>query len=139
MRFKKVLYLVFGILLLSNVAYAQYGQEPGTYLTVTITGGLTETSAIDIYNYKFAQIVMPTSWTAANLTFKTSPTIDGTYQSLYDDAGVEVNVTAAVSTNIAIDVNALKLAASRFLVIRSGTAATPVTQASTRTLYLILK
>jgi len=81
-------------------------------------------------------IVMPSSWTAANLTFQAS--IDGTtYNNLYDYNGSEVTVTAAASRYIVLD--PLTFAGVAGVKIRSGTSGTPVNQGADRTLTLVVR
>jgi hypothetical protein len=81
-------------------------------------------------------IATPAAWTAANLTFQGS--VDGTtFLNLYDDAGTEVTVTAAVDRYIAL--SASLFAGCRFLKIRSGTAGTPVNQGAARTLTVVTR
>lgn len=81
-------------------------------------------------------IFMPAAWTAANLTFRAS--YDGTnFFDMYDDLGAEFSVTASTSRFIMLDPAAF--AGVNFLVIRSGTASTPVNQGALRTLTLALR
>ena len=82
-------------------------------------------------------IVIPSAWTAANLTFQTS--YDGvTYQNLYDKDGSEETVTVT-DTDTSIWLNPATFAAVPFLKIRSGTSGTPVNQAAARDILLVLR
>lgn len=110
-----------------------------TTKTVTIGSGASLSGEVDLEGYKLAAIIMPAAWTAANLTFQASDASAGTFADVYDDAGTEVSVTAAVSRAIGMDAAMPELAAFRFLKIRSGTTATPVAQGADRTLTLVLK
>jgi hypothetical protein len=104
-------------------------------LTVTIANGASLSDAVDLGGRKLVAIVMPSSWTAASLTFQASP--DGvTYDDLYDSA-TERSVTAAASRYLAF--NIADWVSVRFLKIRSGTAGTPVNQAAARTLTLVVQ
>lgn len=108
--------------------------------TVTIAAGATGLSGeVDLQGYQMAAIQMPDTWTAANITFQAATASGGTFQNVYDDFGGEVTVIAAASRCITIDLAALKLAALRYIKLRSGTAAVPVDQTAPRTLTLILK
>jgi hypothetical protein len=79
-------------------------------------------------------VQMPASFTGTQLTFQTSH--DGiTYQNLYDDAGSEIAVTVAASTNVALPASVM--AAWRYVKLRSGTAGTPTAEAAERTLKII--
>jgi hypothetical protein len=109
------------------------------FRTVTIAASASVSGEFDLEAYKLVGIIMPSAWTAANLTFQAAPVSGGTFADMYDDAGDEVTVTAAASRAIGADYIAGALAAFRVLKIRSGTSATPVTQAAERTITLVLK
>ena len=81
-------------------------------------------------------IIMPSAWTAADLSFHGSH--DGvTYYNIYDEYGSEVIVNAGASRHIVLQPGIWS--GTRFLKIRSGTTGTPVTQAAARTLNLIVR
>ena len=104
-------------------------------LTATIENGGSLSGAVDLGGRKLVAIDMPSSWTAASLTFQASP--DGvTYDDLYDSA-TERSVTAAASRYLAF--NIADWVSVRFLKIRSGTAGTPINQAAARTLTLVVQ
>lgn len=107
--------------------------------TATIALGASESDVIDLEGYQLAEFHMPTAWDAAAITFLTAPTVDGTYQPLYDDSGVEVSIVVAAAKNTAIVSAALALAGARFIKLRSGTLAAPVVQTAARTITLSLK
>lgn len=108
-------------------------------LQSTIAAGATGLgTAVDLGGYQVAAIQMPATWAAAAVTFQASA--DGvTYQDLYDDSGLEVSVTAVQAHCVALNTNALNLAALRYIKPRSGTAATPVNQTAGAILTFILK
>jgi hypothetical protein len=102
-------------------------------MDVIIANGASLSSAVDLVNNRLSYISMPSSWTAANLTFQVSE--DGlTWNNLYDDVGSEVTVAAAASRVLRVDL--AKWLAVRYLKIRSGTSGTPVAQGGDRTLRL---
>jgi hypothetical protein len=104
-------------------------------LTATIENGGSLSGAVDLGGRKLVAIDMPSSWTAASLTFQASP--DGvTYDDLYDSA-TERSVTAAASRYLAF--NIADWVSVRFLKIRSGTAGTPVNQGGARTITLVVQ
>ena len=103
--------------------------------TLDIAIGLSLSAAIDLGAAKLARITVPAAWTAANLTFQTSPD-NVTFSDLYDKAGVEYTVTAAAAHAIAIPVSDNMV--GRYIKVRSGTGALPVVQAALRTLTLSL-
>lgn len=94
-------------------------------------------------------IVMPSAWTAANLTFQGATIVQttgatpggvtvGTYQDIYDSGGTELAVTAAASRYIVLT-PALAAALRGFgaIKIRSGTSGTPVNQGAARTISIV--
>jgi hypothetical protein len=116
-----------------------YAQENVKIETVTIAAGASLSNVIPIGSYKYMQIIMPSAWTTANLTFQTCTTSGGTFTDVYDEDGVEVNISASTSRSILFSDESVMLISSLFLKIRSGTTGTPVNQAAARTIYLILK
>lgn len=110
-----------------------------TTITATIAISTSLSAVVDLEGYHYLAIQMPAEWTTADLTFQASSTSGGTFADVYDDAGLEISAKAAASRVIGIDLAVVKLAALRYLKIRSGTTATPVNQAAERTLTLILK
>lgn len=105
--------------------------------TFTIASGASLSDAVDMKSCTPARILInPTAisssaWTAANLTFRSSE--DGvTYGKLTDAYGAEVTVTvdstAAATEQVVIVLSPGDWWIPRFLQVRSGTAATPVTQ-----------
>ena len=107
-------------------------------LTVTMATNLS--IVIDKSKYKNMLIVMPTTWTTADITFAVSSAKTGPFAKLtYAIDGNEVTAKAVASVVIALDGKAKEaLEACSFVKIRSGTAATPVTQDSARTFTIIL-
>lgn len=104
-------------------------------LTATIENSGSLSGAVDLGGRKLVAIDMPSSWTAASLTFQAS--VDGvTYDDLYDGA-TERALTVAASRYLAF--NIADWVSVRFLKIRSGTAGTPVNQAAARTLTLVVQ
>jgi hypothetical protein len=106
--------------------------------TATIASGGSLSGLVQIDEAKYIGIVMPSEWTAADLTFQVS--MDGSeWVDLYDDTGAEVTVTAGANRAIGIDVASLALTPWQYITIRSGTSALAVNQAAARTLYVVCK
>lgn len=102
--------------------------------TVTIAANASLSGAVQLDEFVPVAIVMPSSWTAANLTFQASE--DGTtFLDLYSTSGSELQVTAAANRFLALD--PAQFRGARFLKVRSGTSATPVNQTAQRTLKLL--
>lgn len=110
----------------------------------TIAASASLSDAVDTGNTRsttsIIAIIMPASWTAADLTFQACATEGGTFQDVYDDDDAEVTVQAAASRYIVLD-DAMRsrLSGIRFIKVRSGTTGTPVTQAAERVVVLVTK
>jgi hypothetical protein len=103
--------------------------------TATIANGASLSDAVDLGGRKLVAIDMPSSWTAASLTFQAS--VDGvTYDDLYDGA-TERTLVVAASRYLAQAIG--DWVGVRFLRIRSGTAGTPVNQGGARTITLVVQ
>lgn len=107
---------------------------------ITITMATNLSTVMNFSRYKNMVIVMPSAWTAADITFAVSSTKAGTFSKLtYGIDGTEVTIKAVASVVIALDGKAKEaLEACSFVKIRSGTAGTPVGQAAARTFTIIL-
>ena len=95
--------------------------------TVTMTIDISAdddltSAAIDFRDYRMLQVQIPSTWTAANLTFTTSATIDGTYTDLYDSDGNQVVVTAAASQTVGVTGSEADALAAAFYVKIATTA-----------------
>lgn len=110
----------------------------GNYIaiTATIANGASLSGEIDLGSRQLAAIFMPSSWTAANLTFQASDQTGGTFQDVYDSAGNELTAIAAASRTIT---DIPELGPLRFIKVRSGTSGTPVNQGGARTIILLVK
>ena len=113
-------------------------------LTTTIASGSSLSGVIDMSafalnkdNYRLFGIVMPSAWTAANLTFQASYDGGTTWVNVWDATGDEMSVMADANRWIALIPDALSPIS--FLKIRSGSSSSAVNQASDRTLNLILR
>lgn len=83
-------------------------------------------------------LVMPSAWTAAAITFKGSWDGGTTYYNLYESDGDEISWTVDASRVILPLGTAPLMAALTHIQLRSGSAATPVQQAASRTLTLLV-
>ena len=107
-----------------------------SYLDVVIASGAALSGAVDTHGVHLVGIYMPSGWDAAALTFRAS--FDGTnWYNVYEVDGTEVSVTTAASRFVRTDFS--KWAPINKLIIRSGTAGTPVNQTAERTLKLALR
>ena len=103
---------------------------------VVIGAGESLSAALnDLDGCAIVGLVMPAAWTAANLTLQMSAD-DSTFKDVYDALGVEKTIVAGAARYIQI--NPADLMGANALKIRSGTTGTPVVQAASRTITLIL-
>lgn len=111
--------------------------------TVTIASGASLSDAADLGDNYLVGILMPSAWTAAELTFQGSLD-NSTFTNLYWDdvdnttTGYEVVTTTAAASRL-ITLDWRKFAAFRYVKVRSGTAGTPVNQAADRVLTLVVR
>lgn len=110
---------------------------PGHAETVVIASGASLSAEIDCRGRVLAEIQMPATWTAANLTFQYATAAGGSYANMYDPAGTEYTVVAAAASGITMALAAF--AGKPFLKIRSGTAGAAVAQGADRTLTLVFR
>ena len=97
-------------------------------ITATIADEGTLSSVADLANFINATMEMVTTWTSAAITFQGSD--DGiTFYNIYDKDGVEVTIPAATHASRAYEIPAAVMN-FRFIKIRSGTSASPVTQSN---------
>lgn len=120
-----------------------YGRNRNA-IKVTIPNGAALSNAIGVGADRIVGIVMPTDWTAANLTLQaavdqsaTNPPVI-TWGNVVDDAGAELVLAAAPDADEYVAIaDSRALLALGVVRIRSGTAGAPVNQAAERVLYLI--
>lgn len=105
------------------------------YMSIDIANGASLSEAAPLAGMVLVGIIIPSSWTAADLTFQASH--DGTnYANVYGDDGAERTVEADASRFIMLDpVNWLS---ASWLKVRSGTAGLAVNQGAARTITLVL-
>lgn len=104
--------------------------------SVTIASGQSLTASIDIKDLPIVAIQMPSTWTAANLTFQGSN--DGTnFFDVYNLEGDEYRVVAAASRYIVL--SPFEFQWARYIKIRSGTTGAPVAQGGERTIVIVTR
>lgn len=102
--------------------------------TVTISASTTISDTISLVSQTLVGIQMPEAWTTADLTFRVSPD-NNIFSNMFDQYGNEFVVKTSASRFIVL--NPADWVGIRFLAIRSGTSATPVTQAAARDIILV--
>lgn len=102
--------------------------------TATIAESASLSSGVNLRDSVVVGIIMPSSWTTADITLQAS--YDGTtYYDVYNMDGDEYTITASASRIIVL--SPLEIQWARYIKIRSGTASTPVTQSAARSINLI--
>lgn len=92
-------------------------------------------AAVDLGDNRLFALHLPAAFTGTAISFTVAPTVDGTYQALYDDAGNAISLTVAQGETIGITgANAAALAACRFVKLVSND-----NEAADRTIYLLLR
>lgn len=104
--------------------------------TLTIANGAALSDAVDVRAFAGGVVSMPAAWTAASIGFKHAPTVDGTYQPLYDDSGTLVAASAAASRDIVLPDT---LFACSFVKLWSENAGSDANQGAERSIKISLK
>lgn len=115
-----------------------YGDSRYQVFTTTILSGASLSSEINLAGLCVVAIIMPASWTAANLTFQAASVSAGTFNDVYDEAGTELTVTATASDHI-IFPSDKALGLGPVIKVRSGTSAAAVNQGADRSIGLVLR
>ncbi|MDD4615847.1 MAG: hypothetical protein PHW76_01845 [Alphaproteobacteria bacterium] len=102
-----------------------------------IASGASLSPVLNLGGLRLFAIVMPSGWTAANLTFQMSPDGGATWANIKDQNGVEITAMASALDCLILDPKVF--APIQYLRLRSGTAASPVVQTAARTLSMILR
>jgi hypothetical protein len=100
------------------------------------SAGLSDVVDLGV-GYQLVGIQMPSAWTAAKLTFRCSA--DGvTYANKFDRYGSEFEIpTQSAAASQYIQLEPSDFLGVRYVMVRSGSSATPVTQAGGRALTLV--
>lgn len=106
----------------------QYSDQR-VYTTITIASGQTLSDAADLHGTTLVGFYMPSAWTAANITFKTSQD-NVTFADIYDGAGNVKTCTVAASQFIPLDL-------SNFLGSRYVKLASSASQGADRAITLV--
>jgi hypothetical protein len=112
-----------------------------SYATATILSGATQSQEIDTQGAAFLGLVLPAAIDSATaITFLVSGTQGSGWQKLTDGAGAELTLTVAASLSVApTSAQAACLAPWRYMKLRLGTQAVPVTATADRMIGVTLK
>jgi hypothetical protein len=107
---------------------------------VTIASGQSLSPAAQVGEKEIVGVIIPSSWTAANLTFQGSIDDGATFNNVFDSAGTELTITVGASRYIVFTESLLTaFKGIRNLKVRSGTSGVPVNQASAATVQLLVR
>jgi len=112
-------------------------------LTITMADNVPSI-VIDKSHYKNMLIIMPATWTAADITFTVSSTKTGSFSKLVhaetDTAPKELRLKDPVASQAIAITGKMKeiLEACPFIKLRSGTFSAPIAQGASRTFTIIL-
>ena len=99
--------------------------EARTAIVATIAQDASVSDHVNLEGQVLVGITMPDVWDAAVLTFQVSMD-DVRFLDAYSSAGAEHTITVAADQHIWLDPS--QFASYRWLIVRSGTTATPVDQ-----------
>jgi hypothetical protein len=106
-------------------------------LTTSSGAGAYLSPIVDLGGAHLAGIQMPSSWTAAQLTFAVSEDgTTGTQLELYTDTGGPVQITTTGGRFVRLDPTAWR--GIRYLRVRSGPASSGIPQSTGRTIGLVV-
>ena len=118
------------------MAYPVSQHNEPVICTATIASGASLSGAVEVpRGCALVGISMPSTWTAAALTFQAA--VINIYQNAYTTAGAAISYTAGAAQALPVDPAQWKHAAK--LKVRSGTAGSPVNQAADRILTLVFR
>lgn len=112
--------------------------------TITIANGASMSAGINLdtviptqSNMRLFGLVIPNTWTAANITFQASFDGGTTWNNVLDSSGSEHYLAPVANGFQTIDASVF--ASIPMLKIRSGTSAVPVNQEQDSTITLVLR
>lgn len=93
-------------------------------ISTAIASGQTDSDAIDLGGLKVFSIYLPAAFTGTTLGFKASDSIDGTFQTLYDDAGGAISITVAQGRTVGLTSQyaSMAVASCRYIKLVSGSS-----------------
>ncbi len=107
------------------------------YYTAAIANGQAVSTVVGFGgDYVPVAVIMPSAWTAADLTFQASDDA-GNFKDIYSAANAELAINVAASRFIPI--TPTNFQGTDRLKIRSGTAGVPVNQAAERVITVVCR
>jgi hypothetical protein len=112
-------------------------QPTVTTVVVTIASGASLSDAAFTGGLPVCGVQMPAGWDAADLTFQAAADDAANVANVYDKDGAELTSKAAASQFVTLDPSLL--AGARYVKVRSGAAASAVTQTANRKITLSIR
>lgn len=111
------------------------------YLVLTVLSGASQSQEIDLQGGSFLGLDLPAAIdSATSITFLASSVQGSGWKKLTDGAGAELTLTVAASLAVApTSAQAAVLAPWRYLKLRLGTNASPVTATADRVIGIAFK
>lgn len=118
--------------------------QDADYLTATIGAGAALSAAVNLGAKSLVGLVMPSAWTAADITFQASGDGGATFGELVltDLAAADAVATVQIhspATSQFIGIDPEKLRGVNVLKVRSGTSGAPVNQVAQADITLIVR
>jgi hypothetical protein len=109
-------------------------------VAVQIASGQSLSPQVDIGPKTLVGLIVPSNWTTASLSFQASADGGATWGELQDQTATAITVGSITGgTQVFVGFDPTKLRGAWSLKVRSGTAASPVTQTNTVTLTLLTR
>ena len=117
-------------------------QPSGSFstITATIANGQSLSGAVDLGagSARAFALYVPSVWTGTTTSITFQASADGTnYGELYNDTGTEVTVTVTGVSTFVVFSQPVTWLGIRYLKVRSGTAASPVTQGQSTAVIVV--
>lgn len=113
-----------------------YNEDAPVYLSASIPAGAAVSGTINSGAQTLHGVLIPSNWTAADLTFEISVDGGATFFNMKSTTNAEIDYQVAAGSYVAIDPTLWR--AINCFRIRSGTSAVPVNQAANVTLEIVL-
>ena len=110
--------------------------EPAAYATTSIANNASLSGSIDLNAERLHSINLPSQWTAAAITFQSSPN-GTTWYDLFTINGEYILPSNIVGINRSIILEPMIFYGIRYLKIRSGTSTASVNQLALRNISLV--
>lgn len=128
---------------LGDGTHAPIVVRPSVVFDVNIAASAAISGAFDMSEFEGGLLNVGSAWTAGNMGFKISDTLDGTYDLALDDTGVPIQITTVNTGRAGWYVIPSKLFPAKYVKVWSKSAVaateTDVNQESARTMKVVLK